>query len=180
MAAVEGQLIKGTVSRVVMVIYSSQLEVLERFLFDVSSFPSVSTNEIFTPLERGGSGDGTESEPTAGEVKISLVDIEEQLRATIRKLAFCGSKLGPLPEGCTYTVAVELKGRAPPPIGNPQPWVPSEPSLQTGEKGNSSRIGTDLGGVATTPVRSVEAGEFVLESWIEEGRAKRRDSAESK
>ncbi|RFU32069.1 hypothetical protein B7463_g4247, partial [Scytalidium lignicola] len=169
-AAVEGQMIKGAVSRVVVVIYSPQLEVLERFLFDVSSFPSVPANEIFTPLEReGGDGEGD-------EVKISLVDIEEQLRATIRKLAVCGGKLGPLPEGCTYTVAVELKDKAPPPIGHPQPWVPSEPSLQTGEKGKSGRIGSDLGGIVTTPIRSVEAGEFLLESWIEEGSAKRRES----
>ncbi|KAH8808838.1 DNA-binding protein [Xylogone sp. PMI_703] len=169
-AAVEGQMLKGAVSRVVVPIYSPQLEVMERFLFDVSSFPTVPANEIFTPLEREGSA--------GEELRISLVDIEEQLRATIRKLAVCGSKLGPLPDGCTYTVAVELKDKAPPPIGHPQPWVPSEPSLQTGEKGKSSRIGSDLGGVATTPVRSVEAGEFILESWIEEGSAKYREIRE--
>ena len=33
-------------------------------------------------------------------------------------------------------------------------------------------IGSDLGGVKSVPVRSVEAGEFILESWIEEGKAK--------
>jgi mitotic spindle assembly checkpoint protein MAD2B len=43
--------------------------------------------------------------------------------------------------------------------------------LQTGEK-TSERIGSDLGGVKSTPVRLVEAGEFILETWIEEGRAK--------
>lgn len=32
--------------------------------------------------------------------------------------------------------------------------------------------GSDLGGVRTTPVRTVEAGEFVMEMWIEEGRGK--------
>ena len=34
------------------------------------------------------------------------------------------------------------------------------------------RTGRDLGGALTTPVRSVESGEFVLEVWIEEGPAK--------
>jgi mitotic spindle assembly checkpoint protein MAD2B len=33
-------------------------------------------------------------------------------------------------------------------------------------------IGSDLGGIKTVPVRAVEAGEFILETWIEEGKAK--------
>ena len=37
---------------------------------------------------------------------------------------------------------------------------------------SSTRLGSDLGGVKTTPVRAVEAGEFVLEMWIEEARGK--------
>lgn len=73
-----------------------------------------------------------------------------------------------------------------PPIGHPQPWIPAQPSLQPADKvaggdvghgrdglGAEPRKGGDLGGVRTTPVRSVEAGEFILEMWIEEGKAKR-------
>jgi mitotic spindle assembly checkpoint protein MAD2B len=59
-------------------------------------------------------------------------------------------------------------------IQHPQPWQPSEPSLQTGAEGNSTSIGSDLGGVKSIPVRAVEAGEFVLESWIEEGKCKQK------
>lgn len=44
--------------------------------------------------------------------------------------------------------------------------------MQTGEKRSSERIGADLGGVKSIPVRAVEAGEFILEAWIEEGHAK--------
>lgn len=33
-------------------------------------------------------------------------------------------------------------------------------------------VGRDLGGAKSTPVRLVEAGEFILETWIEEGKAK--------
>lgn len=58
-------------------------------------------------------------------------------------------------------------------VKHSQPWIPSEPSLQTSERGESTRVGTDLGGVKSVPVRLVEAGAFVLEMWIEEGRAKK-------
>lgn len=149
-------------------IYSDQQEVLERFMFDVSAFPSVPEKEKFTEFEGTSAEEGDDGE----ELRVNIIDVEEQLRATVRKLAYCGSKLGKLPNGCTYTIAVELKDEAEPPIGHPQPWVPSEPSLQTGEKGGSDRIGKDLGGVKTVPVRAVETGEFVFESWIEEGKAK--------
>jgi mitotic spindle assembly checkpoint protein MAD2B len=44
--------------------------------------------------------------------------------------------------------------------------------LQTGEKGDSERVGSDLGGVKTIPVRPIEAGEFIIETWVEEGKAK--------
>ncbi|RDL30401.1 The spindle assembly checkpoint protein mad2 [Venustampulla echinocandica] len=146
--------------RVVIVIYSPQLEVLERYIFDISRFPVISEKEKLTEF----------ADETRGMSNIT--DVEEQLRATIRRLEYAGSKMAPLPEKCTYTLAVELRDEAEPPIGHPQPWVPSEPSLQTGEKGESEIIGRDLGGVRSTPVRLVAAGDFVLEAWIEEGKAK--------
>ncbi|KAH8593525.1 DNA-binding protein, partial [Bisporella sp. PMI_857] len=162
--AIQTQLLKGVVKRVIFVIYSQQNEVLERFLFDTSGFPMVPEKERFTEF----ASVETDAEEIGNELQISKIDIEEQLRATIRKLAYCGSKLGDLPDGCTYTVAVELKDEAEPPIGDPQPWIPSQPSLQTGEKGKSETVGKDLRGTKTVPVRAVESGEFVFESWIEE------------
>ena len=107
-SSVSALLLKGTVRRVVVVIYSQDLEVMERFLFDVERFPVVDPKEAFTEFEaREGQGD----------LKISVTDVEEQLRATIRRLAYTGSKMAPLPEGCTYTVAVELRDQVDPPIG---------------------------------------------------------------
>ena len=38
--------------------------------------------------------------------------------------------------------------------------------------GTGSKKGKDLGGVRTTPVRSLEAGAFIMEVWVEEGRGK--------
>ena len=58
----------------------------------------------------------------------------------------------------------------------------AEPGLQRREKrGNGdgdvlmeggSKRGRDLGGVRTTPVRSLESGAFRMEVWVEEGRGK--------
>ena len=66
-------------------------------------------------------------------------------------------------------MAIELREAAEKPIGHPQPWVPSQMGLQSGD---GEGRGEDLGGVRTTPVRRVEAGEFVMEMWVEEGRGK--------
>lgn len=85
---------------------------MERFVFDVERFPVVPELEKFTEFVRDGEGE----EGFRG-VGVSAVDVEEQLRAAIRKLAYCGGKLGELPEGCTYIVVVELKDTAEPPIG---------------------------------------------------------------
>jgi mitotic spindle assembly checkpoint protein MAD2B len=122
-AAIESQLLKGTVRRVAFVIYSQQQEVLERFMFDVSSFPVVPEQERLTEFE------GTEEwEGEGGEQwSMNKIDVGEQLRATIRKLAYCGGKLGHLPHDCTYTIAVELRDTAEPPIGV---FDPSPPILQ--------------------------------------------------
>jgi mitotic spindle assembly checkpoint protein MAD2B len=147
---------------------------LERYVFDISRFPVVDEREKYTEFEEGR----------------GIVDIEEQLRATLKKLQVAGSKLKELPEGCSWGLVVEVKEGKEAPIGHPQVWVPSEPGLQIlrGEVGSGSgsrsggtpddgengsgRMGRDLRGVRSTPVRLIEAGDFVLETWIEEGRAK--------
>lgn len=101
-------LLKGTVRRVVVVIFNQELEVMERFLFDVERFPVVDPKEAYTEFE---------AREGQGELRISVTDVEEQLRGTIRRLSHTCSRMGPLPEGCTFTVAVELREKADPPIG---------------------------------------------------------------
>ena len=107
-------MLKGTVKRIVIVIYSEMGKVMERFIFDVERFPVVLEREENTEYVRDG---GDEGERMLKGVGVSAVDVEEQLRAAIKKLAYCGEKLEELPKGCTYTVAVELKDSADPPIG---------------------------------------------------------------
>jgi mitotic spindle assembly checkpoint protein MAD2B len=135
--AIEAEMLKGTVARVAVVIYAPTTEVMERFTFDVSSFPGVPPGASLTPSDgdEDNSGDensfddedssndvGSSEEDSSNEgdmsreLKALVVDIEEQLRATVRKLAYCGGKLGPLPNGCIHTVIVELKEKANPPI----------------------------------------------------------------
>ncbi|EKD12392.1 hypothetical protein MBM_09426 [Drepanopeziza brunnea f. sp. 'multigermtubi' MB_m1] len=149
---------KGSVKRIAVPIFNEDGQVMERFMFDVERFPVVGEKERWTEFE--------------GEKGVRKQDVEEQLRGTVRRLDYACGKLKPLPEGCTFSVAVELRDEAEVPIGNPQPWIPSEPSLQTGDKAGSETVGSDLGGVKSTPVRLVEAGEFIMEAWIEEGKAK--------
>lgn len=97
-----------------MVIYSPSADPLERFMFDVSRFPAVPAAESLTLFE--------DRPPAAQEMDrkigpINTVDLEEQFRAVMRKLAYCGSSLGKLPEGCSFTIAIELKEKAEKPIG---------------------------------------------------------------
>jgi mitotic spindle assembly checkpoint protein MAD2B len=111
---IEPLLKAGTVKRIVVVIYNRDAEVMERFLFDVERFPVVEVREQLTDFE---------GRDDAERVGVSRSDVEEQLRATIRRLAYTGEKLSPLPEGCTYTIAVELRDKADPPIGVHYPYL---------------------------------------------------------
>lgn len=159
-AAVEAELLKGTVERVAVVIYDRSDTPLERFMFDLSRFPFVPTSEQATPLDRTDSN---------GE-KVAIlpkIDLEEQFRATMSKLSDCGARLRPLPSHCTFTVAIELRDDKEPPIGHPQPWIPVQPQLRNDDQAQGNAAAT-----RTTPVRAVATGDMIFEMWIEEGQAK--------
>ncbi|GAB7325835.1 hypothetical protein MBLNU13_g09913t1 [Cladosporium sp. NU13] len=156
-AAVELELLKGVVASVAVVIFSKDNKAMERFVFDASRFPAVPTADLDTPLER------KDSEGEDLDV-LPQVDMEEQFRATMSKLTNCHSALKPLPQGCTFTVAVELKPDVDAPVSHPQPWVP----VQLGEH-DASRAAPTFN---TIPVRKVQAGDMIFETWIEEGQDK--------
>lgn len=163
-------------------IYSPASQPLERFVFDLSSFPTIHPSDANIPFDED------------SDSNTALADLAEQFRGAMQKLALCGSSLTPLPAGCSFTVCIELKADGEAPVSHSStPWIPSQPSLQPaatvvaevgGAKGgdhgtaNESRdrskrnIGSDLGGVRTTPIRTIEAGAFMLEVWVEEGKAK--------
>lgn len=204
---------------------------LERYVWDISRWPVIPAAELHTPLTRpsdpqidpNGKNDAdiqsnqelTDEERRAhfhSTLKQAHTDLHEQFRALLSRLSSISARLTPLPGGaerCTYTLAVELREEAEPPIGHPQVWVPCERGAQRGvvfeggdegkgegegggdagdagvggmrwkgkvarekEGGRMLQRGKELGGVRTTPVRTIDQGEMVFEMWIEEGRAK--------
>ena len=176
--AVETELLRGSAERVAVLIYDPRTDApLERFVFDVSRFPVVPVAEHRTPLGRA-DGDGTAA------TVLPLVDLEEQLRAAMARLSECEALLGDVPEGCSFTVAVELRDEGEAPIGHPQVWIPVQPDLQKtvtrdadGER--EARRGKELGGSKTIPVRAVAAGDVMFEMWIEEGGTKHAEQPTS-
>lgn len=147
--AVETELLKGSVERVAVVMYSKQNKPLERFVFDLGRFPVVPAAEVDLPMER------LDSSGSKAPI-LPSVDLEEQFRATMSRMTNCSAALRPLPKGCTFTVAIELRRTGEAPLGHPQPWVPAE---QEGAEVSARK--------QTTGVRSVTAGEMEFEMWIE-------------
>ncbi|KXT09292.1 hypothetical protein AC579_2862 [Pseudocercospora musae] len=152
--AVEIELFKGTVERVAVLIYNQHAQPLERVVFDVSRFPLVPSSQSHLPLER------VEADASHAVI-LPIVDLEEQLRATMSRLSNCASSLSTLPPDCSFTVAIELKAQSEAPVKHPQPWLPAE--RQSPSHGQHSEAHT-----RTLPVRSVAAGEMMFETWLEE------------
>lgn len=146
--------------------------------------PHDSEEEDAEPPTRHNKGKGKEK--AKGLDADVPIDLSEQFRAALIMLNTRCSSLKPLPKNCSYNIVMELKDEPDidPPVGHPQPWIPVQKSLQkTGrkrmgeEKGEQAermerKEGQDLGGVRVTPIRTVEAGVFVFEAWVEEGKAK--------
>ncbi|KAJ0385394.1 hypothetical protein COL922a_006464 [Colletotrichum nupharicola] len=174
LAAIQDQLALGAVTKVCIVIHApDSMAVVERWVFDVTNFPVWATGKGKEKLGAGPRFQRREEEDDDGSV--NWVDVNEAYRGALRRISYAGEIKGPLPEGCTFTLAVELRDEAPAPIGHPQPWIPSEPSLQPASKTNPVP-GANIGGAATTPLRSVEVGPLFFECWIEEGK---KNSSES-
>ncbi|KAI0972614.1 HORMA domain-containing protein [Xylaria arbuscula] len=199
--AARAQLAQGTIERLAIVIYGpSAAAVLERWMFDVAQFPAWGglatrgdegdgTTESASTSDDDDDDDDDDDEdedddddPEAGDEEkqqqqqkersnINWTNIDEQLRAAVRRLAYGGENMTPLPEGCTFTVVLELRDEAEAPIGHPQPWVATQPSLQTVSK-DQPASGGDVGGAKTTALRAVEAAPLFFECWVEEGKAK--------
>lgn len=99
-------------------------------MFDLARFPAVlegkGKERAWGQRELDEYDGGDEGEDAAGagvdtgggdQTKINWVNVDEQLRAAVRRLAYASEKIAPLPEGCTFTVAVELRDEAEAPIG---------------------------------------------------------------
>ncbi|KAL8705048.1 MAG: hypothetical protein Q9201_001818 [Fulgogasparrea decipioides] len=171
-AAVGVEMLKCALSSISLVIHAPppSSAPLERYVFSTAAFPAVPSSELLTPF--------LENPPPAA-------DLPEQFRATIARLSTLSSTLSPLPADCSFTLVAELRDDADvqAPLRPDTPWMAAEPGLQkrkarpntthnSAGQQNGTKAGKDLGGVKTTPLRSLESGPFVLEMWIEEGKAK--------
>lgn len=171
--AVKAQLVLGTVERIVIVIHDAKARVMERWMVDVAAFPAFTgfKDPQRSRRDEEDDGEGRPERIEEEEGKVNWTNVDEQLRAALRRMAYTAEKLAPLPEGCSFTVAVELREQGLAPIGYPQHWIPSQPNLQPQSKGRRE-AGEDMGGAKTMPLRSVEAGPLFFECWVEEGKAK--------
>ncbi|KAF3908051.1 hypothetical protein ABW21_db0203268 [Orbilia brochopaga] len=115
------ELLKCTVDLVAINILCPSNKPLERFVFDVSSFPVVAQSDIHSPFVHVPGGHDTTGTPTIPDSQdpsaIPHVDLEEQLRAVLTKLSYASVKLGKLPADCTFSVSMELKKDSPAPEG---------------------------------------------------------------
>lgn len=180
---------------------------LERYVFSTAAFPRIPASETLTPF-----APSTDSPDPATSKQQPLKEVDqtappapqdqkryhppptsnlpEQFRATLSRLTTSLPRLLPLPEDCSFTLAIELREEegVGAPLGARQEerrWVAAEPGWQRGPDDavefdglGRSKKGRYLGGVRTTPVRSLEAGAFAMEVWIEEGKGKFRAGVE--
>jgi mitotic spindle assembly checkpoint protein MAD2B len=161
---IEVELMSCSIEKISLIILSRWDDPLERFVFDLSRFPIVKKQDWYTVFAK----------PDPEGPKLPVVNIAEEFRAVMAKLAFCHRELEPLPDDCHFNVSIELRDEADPPIGHPQPWVPAVPSLQREKETEDwpAKEGEDLVGVSTTPIRLVDAGPMSFEMWAEETRTK--------
>ncbi|KAL2044405.1 hypothetical protein N7G274_003110 [Stereocaulon virgatum] len=212
-AAVEGEMLKCTIAQTSLIIHAPPptSEPLERYVFSTASFPRIPLSETRTPFAPSPSpsnepqNTNPPSNPASDPPNPATVrrynppptsDLPEQFRATFARLSTSLTKLRPLPDECSFTLAIEMRDEegVEVPIEREGRWIVAEPGLQarrggdggenggredgSGGGGGESKRGRDLGGVRTTPVRSLEAGAFRMEVWVEEGRGKFRAGVE--
>lgn len=193
--AIQMELLKSTTAAASVVIYSVRTkQPLEKYTFDMSKMPRVSSSDTHTPLERS---DNPGNQATVAH-DVSTVDLEAQFRAVLARLASACARLTPLPpnEECSFTVCIDLRDGAEPPAGvskENQAWIAAEPRRDDTDSGNDNGSGngspkegsgspsennhdgtekTSRSRAKTVPVRRVDAGEMKLEVWVEEAKGK--------
>lgn len=143
-AAVSSQLNDGSVRRIVFVVHGSDgSKVRERWVFDVERFPAwgIKSEGGMTAVDADADADAPtshqqqqdddddddqdydseegEDEETAAVVHDALnwADVHQGLRGALQRLAYAAQAADKLPPGCTFTLALELRGEAEAPIG---------------------------------------------------------------
>ncbi|KAK9479393.1 DNA-binding protein [Lipomyces japonicus] len=148
---------KGDVAKISVVILSLSNVPLERFVFDVTSFPKVPIRDHDLEIEN---------------LILSTEDIEEQFRTCVMKLNYVSSTLGKLPDDCSFTITIELTEDATAPVEHDSPWVPADDQpIGSNEQSSSNRVGIPP---KIKPLRNVLMGPLSFDIWIEESKAKEK------
>ena len=191
-AAIRDQLAKNTIANISLCIYECESNrVLERWTFDLHSFPSVAKRDRDVPFS---TSDGNDDDPLA--TKVNLVDLEATFRATLSRITTSSNRLKPLPEPphgpeCSFTLTIELAATADRPVGRleneERKWIAAEPDSfsttttnnnnnnqtpsQPRDPGNPVQSTTTISG-KTHPIRRLSTGPLHLELYVAESAAK--------
>lgn len=155
-AAVIEQIRLGTASSAALVLHSPppKVDVLERWVFDLSSFPdswaaagTVTSDVDSNDVRRGDdiAEEDEEDDPAAAAAAattqdtVNLADVHEALRGALARISYTAESKEPVPEGCTFTVAVELKDEASAPVGVSQHFSQRQTQPQDIERATARR-----------------------------------------
>jgi mitotic spindle assembly checkpoint protein MAD2B len=175
--AVRDQLEKNTVEKVSLYIYECDgNRILERWTFDLHSFPSIAKRDKDVPFESA-----ADEDDDLLSREVNLTDLEAHFRATLSRISSSAARLRPLPEGslapeCSFTLAIEVKDRADRPVGRTEKeerrWIAAEPESFLATPESPAQAIQNPSTAQTHPVRRLEAGEFRMEVWVEEAAVK--------
>ena len=181
-SAIHDQLTKNTIANISLCIYECDSNrVLERWTFDLHSFPSVAKRIRDVPFSTN------DDEPLSS--KVNLVDLEATFRATLSRITTSSNRLKPLPEPphgpeCSFTLTIEVLPAADRPVGRleneERKWIVAEPDsfspddsstpdAQTPDEPSRKRTN---GEGKTHPIRRLSTGTLHLELYVAESAQK--------
>lgn len=184
-AAVRDQMQKNRIRTVSICIFEcDNNEVLEKWTFDLRNFPSVVRRDWYVPFESINDEDLRS--------KMTVTDLEHSFRATFSRLDTVSGKMRPLPNGdgapeCSFTITIELREGQKKPLDRRQErerqWIVAEPGpfeddlfhdMAEGDLPEESRkpAGSTESKGKTHAIRRLEAGELMMEMFVEESDAK--------
>ncbi|KAG5980613.1 hypothetical protein E4U55_003838 [Claviceps digitariae] len=192
-AATAQQIRQGTARQICLAVHEPHaLDVVERWIFDVQSFPASAWLPAATAAapdrDRGSKDkdwaaaapplppwdnhhvlhDYVNRDAGPADDTVNPTDVYEALRAALSRLSYAAQSRSPLPEACTFSLGVELRDEAVAPIHHPQLWIPSQPSLQSRSRKNKSQLRPPRPTTSTTPIRAVQTGPLFFECWVEQ------------
>ncbi|GAA6029852.1 hypothetical protein JCM8097_001079 [Rhodosporidiobolus ruineniae] len=163
---IDEEMQKGTIRRVILVIKELELDErpLERFVFDfewlIKQHDLPMERDDFVPEKHG----------------LARGDVEDLLRACLRKLNFSQSHLRKLPDKVSFAVLLEMKDDADPPESKaaregrvPAEWIPAEQRHAAEDDGSRPGRGRAQDGTSIiSPLESVRFGMINMDIRVEE------------